>query len=73
MNNGRIVYSTGKSDFSIASRVGAKIDEYSSQGKVYESGVILMDWQTRGWRSGYKADTRRQGKSRAGHYTTKLG
>lgn len=68
--SGRIIASTGDIDYTIAARIGARVFDYALQGKVYVHGVILAEWQSKGWRSVYRGETQRKGKAQAGHYTT---
>jgi hypothetical protein len=61
--HGRIVYSTGDLDYSIAARL------LSPDGVALTyNGARVELWRVRDWKSVYSRETHRQGKKGAGHY-----
>jgi hypothetical protein len=60
---GRIVYSTGDLDYSIAARL------FSPDGiTMKRNSISTFLWRVRDWKPVYKHETHRQGKAKAGHY-----
>ncbi len=65
VQQGCIVYSTGDLDYSIAARV------LSADGTTQiQNGNVVELWRVRDWKPVYQHETHRQGKAKAGHYTT---